>query len=284
MQTRRERRGHLQLQAGLRASDSGLAARDRFRWPSSLPDRRPRDETRELPSRANFYRHRVVFSAKQTKRKEGQQDIRSFFSFSMADVSGNQNSEWNQRGFQFAGILLPGCKSRGSGEAFVQKSLPNLSAHAQKSIVSASLLWHKPNMSFCLLYNHPSHTDKTVSVTSLQMLVWSFPDYGFGWRRDGRTTAGGSPCGRRDGQRAEEEGCGRGWSWHSLLTRTAGRGLQSTQQNQRRKSQTERQATRCDSICAEQMQTNPQRPKADPWLPGLQAGAGNDKGDGELGE
>lgn len=149
----------------------------------------------------------------------------------MADVSGNQNSEWNQRGFQFAGILLPGCKSRGSGEAFVQKSLPNLSAHAQKSIIRALLLWHKPNMSFCLLYNHPSHTYKIVSVTSLWMLIRSLPDYRLGWRREVWSTAGGSPCGRRDGKRVEEEDCGRRWSWRRLLTRTARRGLQSTQQN-----------------------------------------------------
>ena len=128
----------------------------------------------------------------------------------MADISGNQNSEWNQKGFQFAGILLPGCKSRGSGQAFVQKSLPNLCAHAQKSIIRAFLLWHKPHMSFCLLYNHPNHAYRIVLVTSLGMLTRSFPDYRLGWRTEGRDTAVGAPVGGEMGGRAHEEGCGRG--------------------------------------------------------------------------
>ena len=114
----------------------------------------------------------------------------------MADVSGNQNSEWNQKGFQFAGILLPGCKSRGSGEAFVQKSLPNLRAYAQKSISRALLLGHKPHVRFCLLYNHPNHTYRIVSVTSLWVLILSFPAYRLGCRREGRDIAVGAPVGR----------------------------------------------------------------------------------------
>lgn len=152
MQTSKERRGSLPepgRPAGFRVWSGGPG-------PLLVALLSPRPETQgrnagALPSQVTSYRHRAVFSAKQTKRKEGQQDISSFFRFSMADVSGNQHSEWNQRGFQFAGILLPGCKSRASGEAFVQKSLPDLSAHAQKSTIRALLLWHKPHMSFCLL-------------------------------------------------------------------------------------------------------------------------------------
>lgn len=198
-----------------------------------------------LPSRVTSHRHRVSFSAKQTERKEGQQDISSFFSFSMADISGNQNSEWNQKGFQFAGILLPGCKSRGSGQAFVQKSLPNLCAHAQKSIIRAFLLWHKPHMSFCLLYNHPNHAYRIVLVTSPGMLTRSFPDYRLGWRTEGRDTAMGAPVGGEMGgvpTRKAVEGVELGKPSH--LDSQAWPPKRPA--NQCRKGRTERQTALCD--------------------------------------
>lgn len=49
-------------------------------------------------------------------------------------------------------------------------------------------------MGFRLLYNHPNHTQK-ISVTSVWMLIRSFPDSRLGCRGEGRDAAAASPGG-----------------------------------------------------------------------------------------
>ena len=61
--------------------DFGPVAQGHPCWPSSHLDQGHEDQTQQaLPFWVNFYLHRTVYSAKQTERKESQQDISSFLS------------------------------------------------------------------------------------------------------------------------------------------------------------------------------------------------------------
>lgn len=189
-----------------------------------------------LPSRLTSYRHRAFFFS-LPNRPKGRKASKTFVLFLA--------SQWLT--FQETKILN-GTRGAFSLRGFCYQGA-RLEAHGRPlSKVSPTHLWPCPEIHHEIFtssaqakHGLPSSVQSpkpyTEDISHLSVDVNSVLSRLQAWMQRGRPgRCSGKPWRRRDGRRAQGEGCGKWWSWGSLLTWAARRGLPSTQRNQCRKA------------------------------------------------
>lgn len=138
-----------------------------------------------LPFWVTFYLHRIVFSAKQTKKKESQQDIRSlkWLTFQEAKFwedcnssclsAGKVNLTWR--------LCYTGYTLRGSGETLSKNLLQTYLLMLESPLLKL-YLWHKPNVGFVFCTIAQTTHIKLYQSLQCEWINQSFLENRLGWR------------------------------------------------------------------------------------------------------